>query len=229
MFAAVPTGALVVFDLGFTDCARFAGLTARNVTWLTRAKSNLVYEAAQVRVHTSAVRNRIVWIGAGATRQRVRLIEVQAHGTVHRYLTNELDLTRLPTAQAAGLYRQRWRVEDAFAITQRLLGLAYFYSGAQNAVEMQLWAIWLLYAVLVDLTDAVAEVLACPVADRSLEMVDRSLYFLTQATQQDPTIDPVRYLADHARRLGIRKRTRKPRHEPPPTHIISFLTTHLIS
>lgn len=85
LLAAVPTGALVVFDLGFTDCARFAGLTARNVTWLTRAKSNLVYEVAQVRVHTSAVRDRIVWIGAGATRQRVRLIEVQAHGTVHRY------------------------------------------------------------------------------------------------------------------------------------------------
>ncbi len=228
LLAAIPTDALVVFDLGFTDFGRFATLTEGGVTWLTRAKTNLGYAVEQVLVHTAAVRDRIVWIGAGETRQRVRLIEVQAQGTVYRYLTNELDLTRLPTAHAAALYRQRWRVEDAFALVKRLLGLAYFYSGAPNAVEMQLWATWLLYAVLVDLTDAIAETLACPVANLSLEMVYRSLYFLTQATQQDPTTDPIRYLADHARRLGILKRSRKPRHEPPPKNTIFSLTTDLI-
>jgi hypothetical protein len=37
------------------------------------------------------------------------------------------------------------------------LGLAYFWVGAQNGVALQLWATWLLYAILVDLTDAVAE------------------------------------------------------------------------
>ena len=42
------------------------------------------------------------------------------------------------------LYRQRWRIEDAYAIVKRLLGLAYFWCGAQNAVELQLWATWLL-------------------------------------------------------------------------------------
>jgi len=39
-------------------------------------------------------------------------------------------------------------------------------------------ATWLLYAVLVDLTDAVAEALEQPFANVSLEMVYRSLYFL---------------------------------------------------
>lgn len=228
LLAAIPTGALLVFDLGFTDFTRFAALSERGVTWLTRAKTNLVYEVERVLVHTAAVRDRIVWIGTGATRQSVRLIEVQAHGTVYRYLTNEPDLARLPTAHAAGLYRQRWRVEDAFALVKRLLGLAYFYGGAETAVEMQLWATWLLYAVLVDLTDAVAEALACPVADLSLEMVYRSLYFLTQAMQQDPTLDPIHSLAEHARRLGIRKRARKSGHEPPSTNLISLLTTNLI-
>jgi hypothetical protein len=84
LMAAIPTGALVIFDLGFTDFARWATLTARNVTWLTRAKTNLKYEVAQVLVHTSAVQDRIVWIGQGATRQQVRLIEIQAHGTIYR-------------------------------------------------------------------------------------------------------------------------------------------------
>ena len=229
LLVAIPTGALVIFDMGFTDFAPWATLTARGVTWLTRAKKNLKYEVVRVLVHTSTVRDRLVWIGEGATRQQVRLIEVQAHGTVYRYLTNALDLTRLPTVQAVALYRQRWRVEDAFSIVKRLLGLAYFYGGAENAIEMQLWATWLLYAVLIDLTDAVAEALARPFADVSVEMVYRSLYFVTNAVAQDPTTDPIRYLADQARELGIIKRPRMAPHERPPTPPDSPLTINQIA
>ena len=90
-------------------------------------------------------------------------------------------ISEIRTLLVVALYRQRWRIEDAYAIVKRLLGLAYFWCGAQNAVEMQLWATWLLYAVLVDLTDAVAEALERPMAQVSLEMVYRSLYFFTQA------------------------------------------------
>ncbi len=227
LLAAIPTGALVIFDLGFTDFARWAALTARGVTWLTRAKKNLKYEVIKVLVQTPRVQDRLVWIGEGATRQPVRLIEVQAHGMIYRYLTNALELTRLPTAQAVALYPQRWRIEDAFAIVKRLLGLAYFYCGAENAIQMQLWATWLLYAVLVDLTDAVADALERPFADVSIEMVYRSLYFVTHAVAQDPTTDPVRYLADHARELGILKQPRKKAktpHERPPISSNSPLT-----
>ena len=228
LLAVIPRGALVLFDLGFTDFARWAALTARNVTWLTRAKKNLKYEVVQVLVHTPAIQDRIVWIGKDTTRQPVRLIEVQAHGTIHRYLTNALDLTQLPTAHAVALYPQRWRVEDAFSIVKRLLGLAYFYGGAENAVTMQLWATWLLYAVLIDLTDAVAEALARPFADVSPEMVYRSLYFVTHAIAQDPTTDPIRYLAKHARDLGILKRPRKTPQKPPPIPSGSSWTNHII-
>lgn len=213
LHAAIPAGALLIVDRGFTDFAQWAALSARGVTWLTRAKSNLKYEVAQVLVHTTSLQDRVVWVGQGATRQQVRLIEIQARGTVYRYLTNALDPQALPTAQAAALYAQRWRVEDAFAIAKRLLGLAYFYGGAQNAVEMQLWATWILYAVLVDLTDAVAEELACPFDAISMEMLYRSLYFLVGAMERDPTTDPVRYLAEEARDLGIIKRPRKPKRQ----------------
>ena len=117
---------------------------------------------------------------------------------------------KIPRAYEAALYRHRHLVEDAFAIAKRLLGLAYFYGGAQNAVELQLWATWILYAVLVDLTDAVAEALRRPFAEISMEMVYRSLYFVVAAQHQDPTLDPVRYLAEQAKPLGLIKRPRKP-------------------
>lgn len=147
-------------------------------------------------------------IGEGEDRQTVRLIEVLFRGTWHRYLTNELDPVRLPADKAVALYRKRWRIEDAFLIVKRLLGLAYFWGGAQNTVELQLWATWLLYAVLVDLTDQVAEALRQPFDDISIEMVFRSLYYAAGACHRDPNINVVTYLATHAKLLGLVKRRR---------------------
>ena len=136
----------------------------------------------------------------------MRLIEVLYKGKWYRYLTNELDPHQLPIEYAVALYWQRWRIEDAYNVVNRLLGLAYFWSGSQNAVELQLWSTWLLYGVLVDLTDDVAEALHRPFAAISMEMVYRSLYYFTQAHQRGEADDLVTYLADNTKLLGIVKR-----------------------
>ncbi len=214
LLAAVPAGALLLFDLGYTNFSVFAQLSAARVTWVTRAKKNLAYTVARVLAHSSTVRETLVAIGSGESSQTVRLIELYFEGTWYRYLTNELDPIRLPAAYAVALYRQRWRIEDAFLIVKRLLGLAYFWGGAQNTVELQLWATWLLYAVLVDLTDRVAEALQQPFDTLSLEMVFRSLYYAAHACHHDPNTDVVTYLATHAKLLGLIKRPRT--HNSPP-------------
>jgi hypothetical protein len=216
-------GSLLIFDLGYTNFTVFAQLTAAQITFITRAKSNLVYEPERPLVRTPAVRDDLVWIGKGADRQLVRLVQV-LYGTQWRlYLTNELDSARLPTAYVVALYYQRWRIEDAYAIVKRLLGLAYFWCGSQNAVEMQLWATWLLYAVLIDLCDAVAEALNQPFAAIPMEMVYRSLYFFTQARQRGQATDIVAYLAANIKRLGIVKRKRKSA-RPSPLTLLASLT-----
>jgi hypothetical protein len=97
--------------------------------------------------------------------------------------------------------------------------LAYFWSGAQNAVEMQVWATWLLYAALVDLTDSVAEALGQPFAAVSLEMVYRSLYFFTQAYHRGEAAHPAIYLASNAKLFGIVKRKRKSAKPSPLTFL----------
>jgi hypothetical protein len=216
ILAALPAGALLLFDRGYTDFQRFLALTRAQVTWITRAKAKLRFTVSDVLVNTALVRDRLGWIGTGADRQQVRLVEVLVGGKWYSYLTNELDPARLPAPELVGLYGHRWGIEEAYAIVKRLLGLAYFWVGSENGVQLQLWATWLLYAVLVDLTDAVAEALGEPVSVLSLEMVYRRVYFFAQAFHRGEAHDLVAYLADKARWLRLLKAKRKPpAHEWP--------------
>ncbi len=204
--SVLERGMLLIIDLGYTNFAMFRQFTTDGIIFLTRAKKNLKYEVAEVLQCSATVHDRVVWIGKDDTYQQVRLIEVLYKGTWYRYLTNELDPLTLPTAYAVALYWQRWRIEDAYNVTKRLLGLAYFWCGSQNAVELQLWSTWLLYGILVDLTDDVAEALNRPFAAISMEMVYRSLYYFTHAHQRGETDDLVGYLATNTKLLGIVKR-----------------------
>ena len=213
----LKANSLLIFDLGYINFEMFAKLTLAQVKFITRAKSNLVYSFERGLIKTATVRDSLVWIGPEDSRQLVRLVEVLYGKTWYRYLSNELDAERLPAAYLVALYWQRWRIEDAYAIVKRLLGLAYFWCGAQNAVEIQVWATWLLYAVLVDLTDSVAEALNQPFAAISIEMVYRSLYFFTQAHQHGQADDVLVYLAANFKLLGIVKRKRKAKQFPALT------------
>lgn len=219
LLAAIPARALVVFDMGYTNFQAWADLTAAEATWITRAKKNLVFRVERVLERSATVRDLRVTVGRGGAEQTVRLVEVCFEGTWHRYLTNELDPVRLPAAYVALLYRQRWRIEEAFLIVKRLLGLSYLWSGAQNAVELQIWATWLLYAVLVDLTDAVAEALDRPFAALSMARVFGSLPYAADALRKGQATSAVLYLAENAAWLGIIKR---PRAKPKPKEALAF-------
>jgi hypothetical protein len=222
IMGGLKAGSLLIFDLGYTNFPVFVQLTTASITFITRAKRNLAYRLDTVWHRGSHLHDQVVWIGQGDHRQRIRLIEILYRGQWYRYLTNELDPNRLPAAYVVGLYWQRWRIEDAYAIVKRLLGLAYFWCGSQNAIELQLWATWLLYGVLVDLTDDVAQALNQPFAALSMEMVYRSLYFYTQASFQGKEMGVVAYLAENAKLFGILKRQRK-RHRN--FQLLFFLTT----
>ena len=90
-----------------------------------------------------------------------------------------------------------------------MLGLAYFWVGAENGIQLQLWATWLLYAMLVDLTDAVAAELHQPVAALSLEMIYRSLFHFPHVYQRGQATELVAWVAANAKWLGVLKRPRK--------------------
>jgi hypothetical protein len=209
IIAHLQAGSLLLFDLGYTNFACFRQLTEKGVTFITRAKSNLKYEIAQALVNTPVFRDTIIWIGSGDDRQQVRLVEVLYGNKWLRYLTNELDSEQLPARYLVALYYRRWTIERAYATVKRLLGLAYFWCGSQNAVELQLWSTWIVYTVLIDLCDEVAGLLKLPFERISVEMVFRSMYYYTKAVERGDVRTLPEYLADRSADLGIVKRKRK--------------------
>jgi len=216
VLAEVQGGALLIFDVGFLNFPIFDQLTSQGRFWLTRARKNTVCTEIQVFSKTAQLHDRLVRLGQTdkPAQYPVRLVELLYQGKWYRYLTNVIDPAVLPAAYVIALYGQRWRIEDVFQVVKRLLGLAYLWVGSINGIQTQVWATWLLYAVLVDLTDDVAETLQRPFDAVSLEMVYRGLYHFTQAHHRGQATQPVAYLADHAKRLGILKRKRKPPTEP---------------
>ncbi len=86
----------------------------------------------------------------------VRLVSVWWGQAWYNYLTNVHNPKFLSPQQVCELYRRRWRIEDAFLLTKRLLGLAYLWMGDSNGIQIQIFATWILYAVLNDLCLQVA-------------------------------------------------------------------------
>ena len=93
--------------------------------------------------------------------------------------------------------------------TKRLLGLSYLWVGGSNGIQIQLYATWILYAVLADLCQQVATKLQVPLGRISVEMVFRSLYHVSRAFERDKATDLVGYLCDNAKLLSLVKPIRK--------------------
>ena len=94
--------------------------------------------------------------------------------------------------------------------------MSYLWTGSINGIKLQIWATWLFYAVLIDLSDEVADELTLPFDSISVEMLFRGIYHFTQALNQGNTTDIIAYFtAPENRDLGIVKSPRPKRTKPP--------------
>jgi hypothetical protein len=208
----IPPQTLLLVDGGFFSFGLLDWCTEHAVSVLTRPASTTTYQTLTVLQDTPDLRESVIQYGryrSNPCRHPVRLIEVRTTRGWYRYVTTVLDPAILPAAIVADLYALRWRIEDAYALVKRLLGLSYLWTGAANGIELQVWATWLLYAVLIDLCDQIAEVKELPLDRISVEMVYRGLYHFAGAYQRGEATDPVAYLASQDD-LGIVKRLRHP-------------------
>ena len=214
LLALAKAKTLLILDRGFYDFEFFAALMEQEVAFITRPKSNAFWIGHQLLSSTQTVKDQIIFLGTGTQGQpvlKLRLIEVRFGRVWYQYLTSVLDPTLLPPVVVADLYRRRWRIEEAFDTIKRLLNLSYLWTGSLNGIQLQIWATWLFYALLVDLGDAVADRVGVPFERISLEMLLRGLYHFSRAYSRGLASDPVSYFADPANQdLAVVKRLRKP-------------------
>lgn len=204
---------LMLFDLGFVNYERYAHLTTDHKYFVTRVKTNMVYTLLKdLGDHNGkGVREKLIQVGSFEKGEDhlLRLVELEYGGKWYSYLTNVLEPGRLSGVEIGWLYRQRWRIEDAFKQVKRLLGLAYFHTSSINGIMVQLWSTWLLYSVLIDLVDEVASELKQPVQAISVEMVYRGLYHYSEALKRGENLSIGAYYAKYAKILAIVKAPRK--------------------
>jgi Transposase DDE domain len=208
----LPKGGLLIFDLGFFNFVWFDAFSNSEKFFLTRLRQKTAYKVIKTLSHGSRYRDEIVELGqyrSNPCSHPVRVVSVLWNNSWHTYLTNVLDTKRLSAQQIYELYAQRWRIEEAFLLTKRLLGLAYLWVGGSNGVQIQLYATWIFYAVLIDLCDQVALALGQPKERISVEMVFRSLYHFSRARQQGRATELLPFLVLNYKSFGLVKAYRK--------------------
>ncbi|ACC78877.1 IS4-like element ISNpu8 family transposase [Nostoc punctiforme] len=208
----LPIGGLLIFDLGFFKFPWFDAFTEADKFFLTRLREKTSYKVIRCLTNASFYRNEIISMGeyrSNPCQHQVRLVSVLWGSTWYYYLTNVLDPQMLSAHLVCELGSRRWRVEDAFLLTKRLLGLAYIWVGDNNGVQIQIFATWIFYAVLNQLCIDIAIALNQPLDRISTEMVFRALYHFSQAVLRGDAHEAVPYLVERQKLFGLVKARRK--------------------
>lgn len=209
---ALPVGGLIGLDAGWFSFPFFDQMTDAGKFFVTRWRAKTAYRVVEVLGQGSHFRDEIIEVGqyrSNPCRHRLRRVSVLWGRTWYHYLTNVLDPEKLSAREVCAFYRVRWRVEEAFLLTKRLLGLSYLWVGDRNGVEIQLYATWLFYAVLSDLCVQVAVAIRKPLEKISVEMVFRSLYHFSRAIDMGQKPELIPFLVQNAKLFGLVKAERK--------------------
>ena len=138
-------GTILAIDRGYQDYEWFAELTGAGVFFVTRMKSNAVYEVeaeCETPPKGNVLRDQIVSLPAlrkaGQEPVLFRRIEYwnEDKGEVLVFFTN---LLHLAAATIAAIYKDRWQVELFFRALKQTLKVKTFLGTSANAVKTQIW------------------------------------------------------------------------------------------
>ena len=150
---SLPKGSIVVEDLGYTDYAWYAQLTAQKIFFVTRQKRNARYEVLE---HRKVNKNQgllsdqtIRLTGAKAQECPVPLRRIAyrdaATGRRYVFLTNHF---KLAAKTIADIYKERWQIEIFFRFIKQNLKIKAFIGNSENAVLTQIYAALIVYLLL---------------------------------------------------------------------------------
>lgn len=137
----IREGTIVVFDRGYNSHGFYDDLTSREVNFVTRMRSNTLYEVIEDRsipysINHLITDDQVIRItGSGYYFRRVVSID-QETGQEIVILTNLLHFG--PTT-VSNIYRARWDIEEFFRQIKQNLHIRTFVGTSKNAFEIQIW------------------------------------------------------------------------------------------
>ncbi len=153
-------GAFYIMDRGYLDFGRLFRLSQAGAFFVTRTKSNTVYERRYSHSLSAATKARgvkcdqtIILTGVNAKTdypqpvRRVKYYDSKTNKTFN-FLTNNF---AIPAQTVADLYRYRWQVELFFKWIKQHLKIKSFFGTTENAVKSQIWiaiSVYVLIAII---------------------------------------------------------------------------------
>jgi DDE family transposase len=219
--ADLPTGSLILADLGYFSFRWFDELTAAGQFWLTKHRGKGTYEEIAVLYEDGPTRDVLVWLGtyrADKAAYPARLIQFAHAGTRYQYLTNVLDPDQLSMADVATLYARRWDIELAFKLVKTDLQLSVIWSAKPAVVAHQVWAVLVIAQLVLMLRNAVATRAQVP----DVYMVSMPLLVTYLPQYALHTDDPVGLFAEVGPHMGFIRPSRRKlimAPHPPPGRV----------
>ena len=146
-------GTVLVMDRGYMDYEWFAKLSREGVYFVTRLKTNAVFEVIEERpvpADRNILKDQIVFFpshAAPSAEYFFRLVEAwdpeQERSFV--FLTNQLGFG---ATTIAAIYKDRWSVELFFKSLKQSLKVKTFLGTSANAVKTQIWTALIAMLVL---------------------------------------------------------------------------------
>ena len=144
----VPEYSMLVFDKAYNYYRQFAEWSAKNIWFVTRQKSNAVYEILETVTEIMLADNQSgVWkeelievtYGKKTDKQKLRLRRVCYRDEKRReyvFISNNMEIA---AEEIALIYKKRWGIELLFKKMKQNFQLHYFYGENENAIRTQIW------------------------------------------------------------------------------------------
>ena len=144
----VPEFSMLVFDRAYNYYQQFGEWTAKNIYFVTRQKTNAVYEVLETISETVLLKKQ-----AGVLKEEViqisykikkvimtlklrRICYQDEKGRKYVFICNNTIIT---AEEIALIYKKRWGIELLFKKMKQNFQLHYFYGENENAIRTQVW------------------------------------------------------------------------------------------
>jgi IS4 transposase len=141
----LPPGSIVAMDRGYTDYELYGQWTDRTIWFVTRLKSNAVYEVHQINeppMNRNILSGEIIRFTDKESKRKcphaLRKIVVWHEEKQEEIvlLTNHLTFG---ATTIADIYKERWQIELFFKALKQNLKIKTFVGTSANALKIQIW------------------------------------------------------------------------------------------